>query len=172
MESVVKYTIAGRYMDGTKVKGYYLIDQYGNGTSLDKERVEEMALNKQITNCVAQRYKDGIVMKGINNTKLSQLPVVDVSKTKELRAEVKDSNARIGVFAIIGRIVDKKFIRGYILRDSNNSRYKIDRQKVIELAMSGKISNARVQMNNGEPVLRGVGCELSSLPSFRITTNK
>lgn len=171
IQQEMKYTIAGRYMDGVSVKGYFLIDVYGNGTPVDKVVVEEMALNGQILNCTAQRYKGKIIIKGkdINGikTKLSKLPVVDVSKTKKLEPEVNKDKQK-DKFTIVARIVDRKYVRGYVVYDYNKVRRNLTREKVIELAKQSKITNARVQMDNGVPVLRGKDCDLASLPGIRL----
>lgn len=167
----MKYTIAGRYMDGVSVKGYFLIDVYGNGTPVDRVTVEEMALNGQILNCTAQKYKGKTVMKGKEvdgvSTKLSKLPVVDVSKTKKLEPEVNKDNR--DKYTIIARIVDKKYVKGYVVCDYTKARRNLTREKVIELAKQSKITNARVQMDNGVPILRGKDCDLASLPGIKLT---
>lgn len=162
-----KYTIVGRYTNGVKVAGYYLMDEYGRGVSISKAKTELMALNKQILNCTAQRYKDMITMKGTTK-KLSELPSVDVSKTGTLSAEIVPKAKRPGNIKITGRLLNKKFIVGYIVVDEANVERRLSREQVMSLAKDGRVSNARVQKSNEDLILRGVDCKLSALPGYKM----
>lgn len=166
------YRIVGRYMSGVKVLGYYLIDtELGTGKSVTKSDTEKLALSKQIINCTAQRYQGKILLKGVN-IKLNTLPVVDVSKTQKLSAETPIKKPEKPGYAILARILEQKHVVGYVLIDEKHEKRHISRDKTIELASKGLVHNARVQMYHATPVLRGVGCDLSSLPGIRATRSK
>lgn len=161
-----KYTIVARYMDGVNVIGYHLIDSNGNGLTVTKEDVKQLALNKMLLNAVGQRYKDDIVIKGIN-CKLSELPVIDVSSGKLKGNDIR-GKMDLYKFKIVGRITKGKNTIGYVLRDPQGMERKVKRSDVLKLAREGKLSNARAQAYNGKLLLRGVGFELAQLPVIRV----
>jgi len=163
-----KYKVVARYMSGVRVIGYHLIDNNGNGKPVKKEIVEQMALDKQIINCVAQRYKGDIVMKGIDS-KLTDLPVIDATSGKVKGTDQnREENQNKNKLEIVARITKGKVTVGYMLRDRKGVEHKVKREDVLTLARDKKIINARAQMFNGELVLRGIKFELAQLPNIRI----
>ncbi len=163
-----KYKVVARYMDGVKVLGYHLIDSYGNGQPVKKDIVEQMAMEKQIINCIAQRYKGAIVMKG-TDCKLTALPVIDANSGKVKGADqVSEESKNKNKLEITARITKGKVTVGYVLRDRKGVEHKVKREDVLTLARDKKIINARAQMFNGELVLRGIKFELAQLPNIRI----
>lgn len=163
----LKCKIITRYMDGVKVIGYGLIDNLGNHHVMAKDTVEQIALTKQIVNCTAQRYRDTIVMKGIN-CKLIDLPVIEVSSGK-IRGEDDNNKKKImkNQITLIGRITKGKTTVGYVVKTTNGEEKKLSRNKVLVLARQGKISNARAQLYGERLILRGVGFELTQLPVLK-----
>ena len=166
------YKIIGRYTEGVKVIGYALQNaDTGEVGVINKQIVEQLALSKAIMNCSGQFYDDKVVLKGIN-CKLVNLPncTADgriVSKEKELISNKQEP------LYINARIVDGKNIVGYRLFRLNDNGDKveknIERDKVLQLARSGLIANARVQRSNDKLLLRGVKCDLAQLPMMRLS---
>ena len=163
-----KYTIIGRYMDGVKVIGYELETTDGAKISLPKKTVEELALNKQILNCTAQKYvhpetsKVIVVLKGIG-CKLSSLPSKNISKAKT-KVDTR------GV--ITERIVNGKNTVGYIVRWHTGETREYKREDILKLAREGYLKNARAQMLKGRLLLRGTDCELAKLPARKVSELK
>lgn len=160
-----RYMVIGRYTEGVNILGYMVQDMItGNAGICDRKHVEMMALNKTIENVTAQVYNGKVIMKGLN-CKLSELPKYD--KNGNLIVAAQKQPAVTEEIIITDRIGDGKTITGYVVALINNgvkcSEARLSRDKVMELARDGKIANARVQMSNGKPVLRGVKCELAKL---------
>lgn len=55
---------------------------------------------------------------------------------------------------------------GYVIRNSGGQTKKIDRETALNLAKNNRLGNARVQEYNGKIILRGVGTNLSDLPTI------
>lgn len=169
MSRECKYMAIGRYTKGVSVLGYMLQDiNSGAVRMIERQMVEKIALNKQINNITAQLFDGKIVMKGIN-CKISALPNYDSSGRLVTKSD--ENNQRLNEVNIIGRLLDGKSTVGYILGITTNGvkcgEKCVSREKTLEIAKMGKISNARVQMSNDEAVLRGVGCKLAKLPSVK-----
>lgn len=160
-----EYRIVGRYMKGVEVLGYHLVDRVGRDGFAKKEAVYELALDNNISNCKAQLYNGVIVLKGVG-CKLSELPVMDVD-TKRIRGRGVE-NTRVRLYRISGRIFKGKQVIGYRITDINRNESDIRKSDAILLAKSGSIENARVQMNNGKEILRGVNCDLAQLPLIQL----
>lgn len=158
------YRIEGRYMRGTTVTDYYLIDQNGNKHRMSKDEVGRLALNKQIVNCVAQQYGGQIVMKGLN-CKLNQLPIL---RDNDPNIVIVNNPSRFTTLLITMRIIQNRRVVGYVLRDYAGNEQCVQKEQVISLAATGKVSNARVQRSQGKSILRGVNCNLAELPAYTI----
>lgn len=160
-----RYIVIGRYTEGVSILGYMVQDlATGEKAVLNRKNVEMLALNKNIENVTAQVYNGKVIMKG-SNCKLSELPKYD--KHGNLITATQKQPTVTEEIIITDRIGDGKTITGYVVALINNgvkcSEARLSREKVMELARDGKIANARVQMSNGKPVLRGVKCELAKL---------
>lgn len=68
-ESMKSYfKLVGRVMNGTKVEGYWVYDMMRQrNVYMPKDQVDELALNKCISNCTAQRYNNVVTLKGKGN---------------------------------------------------------------------------------------------------------
>lgn len=157
------YCIIGRYMDGVRVIGYEMESVDGQRDRMTKRQVEELALNKQVINCTAQKYinpktnEETIVLKGVG-CKLSSLPYISLNKNK---GKVDKRGL------IIERIVDGKNTLGYVVELHSGEVKNITREQTMMLARKGSLKNARAQMSRGELLLRGVKCDLAKLPVIR-----
>lgn len=164
-----RYEIIGRITQGTTVVAYMINDRTNNSKSkLEKCIIEQLALNKQIYNCTAQVYENIVNLKGIN-CKLSKLPkytedgkiIEDVDKPK--KKVVPD-------LKIVGKVQSGRSIVAYVIAPLNDSSklMKLSKDNVLQLAQDGRLSNAKVQMNNGDIMLRGAsGFNLSQLVAYR-----
>jgi len=154
------YYIIARYMDGVRVVGYEVESVEGHRDRMTKRQVEELALNKQIINCTAQKYtnpkknKETVVLKGVG-CKLSDLPTIRLNKKS---GEID----KRGV--IVARIVDGKNTVSYAIRKYNGEITSVSRDNTMLLARKGALKNARAQRSKGELLMRGVKCDLAKLP--------
>lgn len=72
------YKVVARIMDGTTVVGYVIMDRKGSKQPVKKKVFEEMAMSKQIYNCVGHIYNGKVNLRGVGN-KLKELPSVQVN---------------------------------------------------------------------------------------------
>jgi len=165
-----QYEIVGRIQDGVKVTHYVIKDRTDASVrKMEKSIVEQLALNKQIYNCQAQIYEDLVNLKGIN-CKISQLQKYDndLNPIEETEKQKKKKVPRD--LRLVGKVQSGKFISDYIVVNINEpeTRVKIPKDTVLQLAQEGRIINAKVQYNNGTLILRGTEREpLSSLTQYR-----
>lgn len=168
-----RYKIVGRVMNGTIVKSYVLLDMTNNRlAAIEKEIVEQYALNKQIYNCTAQIYNNIINMKGID-CKLSQLPrynpdctLADIKNKKE-----KSKDTIKPDIMIVGKIHDGRAITHYVVvcTSEPDRTLKVKKSKVLALAKNNRIINAKSQYNCGELMLRAKnGFSLNNIASYVI----
>lgn len=165
-----RYIAIGRYTEGVNVLGYVLKELSSGSTALVcRQEVENLAINRLVSNISAQIYGGKIIMKGLN-CKLSELTNYDSTGNIISKQSKKLENKEDIV--ISARIIEGKSTIGYVVTLRSNGikcgEKRLSRDKVLELARNGYISNARVQMSNSKPVLRGVNCELAKLPSTSI----
>ena len=152
-------------MRGVEVLGYYLEDKNGAGGFVNKETTQDLALRGLIVNCRAQIYNNDVVMKGVG-CKLSRLPIIDVD-TGKIRGVSEHKPVKRKTYEIVARVFDGKRILGYAIKSEDGVPVMKSKREVMELARNRLISNARIQMNNGVPILRGVGCELAKMNTIR-----
>ena len=165
-----KYEIVGRVSHGTTVVAYMVKDRTAGTTSkIEKGIVEQLALNKQIYNCHAQLYNDRVNMKGIN-CKISKLPKYDDNGSLVVLEEPLKRKV-IADLKLIGKVQSGRVISDYVVVSllSPDKKMKVPKETVLQLALEGRVTNAKVQMNNGEMILRGSTEEsLSQLALYRV----
>lgn len=172
-----KYEIIGRIPKGTSVVGYLLLDRKSNAkVKLDKQIVEQLALNKQIYNCFAQVYGDIVNLKGIH-CKISEMPKYDTNCNK-IR-EITDKRNASAQYKLLGRIMNGKEVMEYIMAslDKPDDIVRIEKAEVVKLAEYGRIENITCQNNNGKVMLRSLGktdelSKLKSIQSYEIPGGK
>lgn len=171
-----EYQIVGRYMDGKEVTAYHLQSiETGKAGRYSREQVAYLVGRDQITNCIGQIYQDKLLLRG-KGMSLEDLPVQQEDGT--LKRTDNIGKVRRGTSAadameqwmIVGTIKSGKNTVGYVVQNAGCGIKRVKRQQVIELARAGKIGNARVQMYNGNELLRGVNVNLDELPSEVINT--
>lgn len=186
------YSVTGRYMEGQKIVGYHLVGEDGSQAKESKEHIIRMINMGRITNMRVQTGSDGeeiIRGKGIN---LNKLPVYDLAKQQFRDNEASQSAASskvsvsrssleninsMGQYHITKRIMFKNKCMGYELQDYSGRVTRMQRDKVLKLAVERLIANAVankvIDKNTGLPILilRGVGVELRNIPSLIMTEN-
>ena len=167
---MTKYKLVGRCLDGVRVEGYIVQElKTGRTVFAPKDTVDKLALSRQIENCVTQKYNGEIKIKG-KGCKIVNLPLCD-KNGRLIGRDNKVKEKEKGDWEIVGRIMNKQRTLGYRLRYNDGYNMKVTdkrRDDVILMAKHKLISNARVQLSKGESILRGVGCELTQLPTYRV----
>lgn len=163
------YMAIGRYCEGVSVLGYMLRNGSTGETKLySREYVEELALTRQIGNIYAQNYKGKVILKGVD-CRLTELPNYD--KYGNMISQAVPNGERHEAIIVSGRVMEGKTTIGYVVSLICNGvtvgKKTLRKDKVIELARTGHIANMRVQMSNGNAVLRGHNCELAKLPIYK-----
>lgn len=163
-----RYEIVGRMLDGTHVMAYLIKDRLSqNEIRLEKGIVEQLALNKQIYNCNAQVYNNAVNLKGIN-CKISQLPKYD--DDGNIIPKEPPKLKIIPNLKLVGKVQSGRTISDYIVvsLSDESTLMKIPKDAVLLLAQEGRITNAKVQYNNGKLMLRGKdGRSLAKLALYR-----
>lgn len=167
-----EYQIVGRYMDGKEVTGYHLQSlETGKAGRYTKEQVIFLVGRDQITNCDGQLYQDKVLLRG-KGISLDSLPVQQesgmLSRTDNIGkirrgTSVEDAMTQV---LLVGTIVEGRNVIGYIVQNAGGGQGKISREQLLTMARAGKIGNARVQMYQGKPILKGVDCDLKQLPKY------
>lgn len=173
----VEYQIVGRYMSGKEVVAYHLQSiETGKSGRYTREQVCYLVGRDQITNCTGQIYQDKVLLRG-KGMSLDDLPVqYDDGDTRNLERVGKvrkgtEIHEAMEQFMIVGTLKSGRNVVGYVIQNAGCGIKRIKRQQVIELAKQGKIGNARIQMYDGKPLLRGVGCNLDELPFENVNVN-
>ena len=173
MASDLKYTIVGRYMDGTNVVGYHLLSNDGNGARrFSREQVIYLVGRGHVANCKGQIYKEEVLLRGVGIS-LNNLPVID-EKTGNMRNTENigriprgaTNDQALSQFNIVARIVEGNRNIGFIVRNAGGVEKKISRANVEKLASELLIGNARVQNYGGSKILRLINGKLEDLPIY------
>ena len=166
----ITYSIVGRYMTGSAVSAYHLISSDNREIKATRELVCFLVGKGLIVNCKGQMNGNDIALRGVGIS-LSELPVKN-ERTGEIsnidgNRNTKDTSV-FSQWAIVARLMHENKCVGYIVRNSGGIEKKLDRNTIIQLANEKKISNARINMSNNVPILRGYGVELDKLPSVQL----
>lgn len=164
-----KYEIVGRVQHGTAVIAYMIKDRTNESlTMTEKGIVEQLVLNKQIYNCTAQIYNNIVNLKGIN-CKLNSMPKYNDAGELIIEEEIKPKKKVPADLKLVGKVQTGRVITDYVvvaLADTSR-KMKIPKETVYQLAQDGRILNAKAQMNNGKPMLRGAyGVNLAQLANY------
>lgn len=170
----VQYQIVGRYMDGKEVIAYHLQSlDTGKQGKYSRDQVAFLVGRGQITNCEGQIYKDKVLLRGVGIS-LDSLPVQQedgsLSRTGNIGHVRRGKTAQDAMtqYMIVGTITQGRSTVGYVIQNAGGGQAKISRAKLLELAKAGQIGNARVQMYQGKPILKGVNCNLNELPTQQV----
>ena len=167
-----EYQIVGRYMDGKEVTAYHLQSlESGKSGRYTKEQVCYLVGRGQVTNCSGQIYQDKVLLRGVGIS-LEDLPVQQedgkLSRTDgvgHVRRGATAADAMTQVM-LVGVIVNGRNVVGYVVQNAGGGQSRISREDLLAQAKAGRVGNARVQMYNGQVILKGVNCDLKSLPRY------
>lgn len=167
------YNVIGRYMDGTEVVAYQLMNvANGEQKRYSREQMYYLAGRGQLSNCGARLYQDKVLLEGVGMS-LNDLPIVDVSTGKlkntdgigHVRRGTSNEQA-MSQLICIGRTSNNDFV----LKNVAGAVSVFDSKQTFKLARDGKIGNMRAQIYNNpntkkeQPILRMTdGSPLSSL---------
>lgn len=153
------FSIIGRYMRGTEVIAYRLIDNNtGEQKRYSKEQVYCLVGAERVTNCSYRFYKEKVLLEDVG-VSLSELPVLDIEKGKlkntdgigRLKRGEDLENAMSKVICI-GVTADKKFI----LKSTYGSLQTVDKKELFNLVKDGKVGNLKAQYYNDNGVQREI----------------
>lgn len=177
MANKTGFQIVGRYMNGKEVEAYHIQSlESGKSMKVNKNVLAYLVGKEQITNCEAQIYKDKVLYRGVGIS-LDSLPAKQIdgelTKTDSVGHIRKGDTTEDAMtkLMIVGTIVKGRATVGYTVKNAGGATKEISRNNVIELAQQGKIGNARVQMYQGKPLLRGLGVNLNELPCKSLDDN-
>ena len=165
-----QYQIVGRYMDGKEVTAYHLQSlETGKQGRYSREQVAYLVGREQVTNCTGQIYQDKLLLRGVGIS-LDSLPVQQedgsLSRTGNV-GHVRRGTSNEDIMTqliIVELVVHGRNTVGYVVQNAGGGRTKIPREQLLKLAQEGRVGNARVQMYQGKPVLKGINCDLRELP--------
>ena len=171
----ITYSIVGRYMHGSAVSAYHIIGSDGKEFKASRELVCFLVGKGLVTNCKGQMNDGDIVLRGVG-INLTELPVLNertgkVSNVDNVKAQDINDKKIFIQFKITARLFQDGKCVGYVVRDAGGTEKKLERSVVLKLASDKKISNARINMVNGVPILRGVGEELDKLPVIQLPSS-
>lgn len=178
----VSYTMVGRYKQGNEVVAYHLQSlEQGKAGKFSREQVIYLIGRGQVSNCTAQLYKDGVIIRGVGMN-LEELPVIqtDGNGNSSVRgvegASIKKSATHQQILeqvAIVAEVKDGTKKWGFVVRNNAGATKAFTRAQIVKLAEEGRISNARVQQDRGQTLLRGsAGTNLTALPSVQLSQMK
>ena len=175
----ITYSIVGRYMNGSAVSAYHIIGSDGKELKASRELVCFLVGKGVVTNCKGQMNGGDVALRGVG-VNLTEIPVKNERTGKITRTDnlgnVKPKNpndSRIFTqLMICARLFQDGRCLGYVVRDAGGTEKKLERSVVLKLAADKKIGNARINMANGTPILRGVGVELDKLPIIQLPSAK
>lgn len=165
-----QYQIIGRITHGTFVSAYVCVDRStGCKVVVSKQDTEKLALNKQIYNCTAQAYNGIVNLKGIK-CKLNQLPRYTEDGKHIIEKEEQKQKVKPDL-EITAKVQHGRTVMYYEVTKLGDvsKKARLTKGQVIELARSGRLVNAKCQMNGNEVLLRGTnGCNLTALKTYQI----
>ena len=176
--------IVGRYMSGSEVTAYHLsnIEDEKSG-KYSREAVAYLIGKGLITNCDAQLYNGDIILRG-KGMKLSSLPVKyesgEVANVREtvMHRRNRDIENMFNSLEVVGIIKSGRETIAYELKNNGGRVKPFTKNRTIELAKEGKLSNARMQnwkdgkTGKSTMLLRGINCDLSKLPVKQVEEKK
>lgn len=171
IKSEGKYYIIGRYANGKEVTAYELQEKSGQHKKYTREAVCFLIGKGAIANATGQMHKAEVIIRG-SGVDFSKLPVVQekdgsLTRTESLGRVRKgtDASQAMTQVLLVGRVDKGTTTIGYEVSTAGGQIKQISREQTLQLAKAGRIGNARVQMWQGKPLLRGVGgLDLKKLP--------
>ena len=170
MSEKAKYTIVGRYMDGSTVTAYHLLDGEGQQRRVTREQVIFLVGRGEVSNCKGQLHKESVLLRGVG-INITDLPIVN-EKTGELKntdglgriARGSTNEQAISQLMIVGKVVSGNKVVGFTVANAGGRSKDISRAQANKLAKQMRIGNARYQEYKGRGILRVLDCGIKDLP--------
>ena len=148
------YTIKERYINGIETAGYIVEDNEGSTKTLRTSDVLKLALQNSITNAQA------ILDTSTNNYELLITNNEDILNKRNMITTHK--------YTLEYRLVNKNNnLIGYVIKDRNGTKYKVDLAKAWKLASENCLDNIEASIINGQKVLKSVDKENSILKHLK-----
>lgn len=177
MAKRTEYVLVGRYMDGRRVTGYHLQDiSTGKNGQYSVDQFAYLVGRGQVTNCTGQIYQDTVLYRGANGTEINSLPVqhADGSLSRadgagHLRKGDTAQDA-MNKLMLVGKIVQGRNTVGFVVRNMGGQTKNLSYNDTFELVRAGRVGNAKAQMYEGKPLIKGNGVNLNELPVMEMNT--
>lgn len=180
----ISYRVTGKYMTGSEIVAYHLVGSNGEELDVRKDKAILMISRGLIENLRVQYSNDDVIIRG-KGVNLNTLPIYDLKKEQFRGTNVPESGQTkktsavnpMSQYKITKRIMYKTSCVGYAIKDASGREANLNRQKTIDFALKGLIVNAEAQKFTKEGstestlVLRGIGCNLKSLPIILVDMN-
>ena len=181
MANKITYRVTGRYMSGSEVVMYHLLGSNGSEMRVTKDKAILMISRGDIENMRVQYSNDDVIIRG-KGVNLNTLPIYDMNKDKfrannkpQMGTTTKTAKQNpMSQIRITKRIMFKTTCVGYVVEDTTGKESKINKDNALQLAAKGMIINASASrytpagQSNPVMVLRGINCELKSLPTIMV----
>jgi hypothetical protein len=144
------YKIVGRFVgeeDKDKTLNYYLVNNSGDKMKASIKYTTDLASKGLISNAKVQIKRDGQVLLRGNLVNLSRLPVMSNSIT---------GLKIVGDSKIVGKIIRKDKIAGYVVESAGGNLSKLSYKKVVTLTSGNYIGNAELTRNKNNEVIVNV----------------
>lgn len=175
------YEVTGRYMNGTVVCGYNIVDTNGENKRVTREQLIFLLGKGVISNCTGQIYGNQVIIRGLGGLNINELPIIDIVNGKVRNgSEVTNVNPSkesvSNIFkqvSLTSRIMKGKTNIGFEVRTHGGTKIRLSREEILDLASKKLVTNAVVQNYNNKGVkkkiLRGVGIDIrEDLPVINI----
>lgn len=162
----LKYRVIARVYKGTKLDHYKQICSNGQQRELDKEQLAYLAAKGQIENLQAYITKDDVEFKGIG-ININDLPVERLKSDSVLEKE--DAAAKKDyLVTLIGALMNGRTLVGYYAKTADGQKGTFQKEKIIEMAGQGLVTNAVAVMRNGVKGIKGkAGFKLQTLKIYQ-----
>lgn len=158
------YKIYGRYAnEENKTTSYYLVSNKGEKVKASVKYTTELASRGMISNAKVQIKRDGEILLRGNKINLHRVPSIK----KEVEGLIV-----VGESKIIGKILKKNKIVGYVVESANKEISKLSYKKVISLASGNFIGNASLVRNKDGNIIIEVANNEELVEYFMDSENK
>lgn len=161
----LKYRIVAKVMKGNTVESYIAACNNGTQRELDKEQLAYLQAKGQVENIKAYMTKDDIGFKGVG-INLNDLPTQRLKSDSVVEREEQKEKKQYSV-TLIGVLMEGRVLRGYYARANDGRKGAFQKEKILEMAEQGLVTNAIAVTRNGTRGLKGNGTNLATLRAYQ-----
>lgn len=165
MRMALRYQIIGRVYKGTEIVAYKQICSNGQQRDLDKEQLAYLQAKGQVDNVKGFMTKDDVGFKGIG-INLNDLPTERLKSDSVIEKEEAAAKKPYTI-TLIGVLMEGRVLRGYYARSDDGRKGAFQKEKVLEMAEQGLVTNAIAVSRNGVRGLKGNGTNLATLKAYQ-----